>query len=838
MENLVRFGCKNCFSPHLRERDGKLHCISCGAVFERNVETAEERDARILYLSRLDSAEKLLRMSPPRFDDAEDHFRDFIKLYPDHCDGYWGLVRARYGIKYEDDVTGRKIPSCYKSSYEDFRKDSDFMKALELAENDFIYDALQDQAKLIAGVCKEWREEAGKYNYDIFISFKATDDKTGNDTLDIEDMKELHSFLLEEGYNVFFSPRSMRRYQGRHYDAYIFNALQTSKAMIVYGSKPEYFTSTWVQNEWTRFLRMEAKGEKKPGSCIVAHKGFRPYELPPELRKIQAIDASEENRFYPDILNTIKRILSEEKKSDSNEELMREIAELRKQQEEVQKANQKQFEESKKQQEALKKSLEEKKNIDNTTNKHVAINASILQPLPKTRVTTPAIDTDFEIKDRCLVKYKGKKSKIVIPAGITSIEFRAFKECKTLVDVTIPNSVTTIDDEAFAYCDNLTSIVIPDSVTSIGKEAFLKCYSLTSVVIGDSVTYIGWRAFEDCKNLTNVKIGNNVKSIDDYAFNYCFKLASVVIPNSVTTIGKDVFVGQTRIWVQDLEQTKQWGANWNSRNSPIKVIGKSKPPIKITDIIKTSKDSDFEIVDGCLKEYKGDKAEVVIPYGVTSIGKSAFKYCRGLTSVVIPDSVKTIEDSAFYMCRNLTNVVIPNSVESIEWSVFSDCYSLESIYIPDSVICLGGFMFKGCESLVNITIDENNQYYKSVEGNVYNKDGTKLIQYAAGKKDTSFVIPYSVTTIGDNAFCSCSSLTSVTIPNSVTTIGTSAFLDCNKLSSVFFKNSKKWLAEIQYIGDRRLRNSRYVHLFFLNNAKTAAKYLTSTFRKCEWTKKK
>ena len=99
MKDLIKFGCKECGSPHVRERDGKLFCVSCGAWFEKNVETNEERDARVLYLTRLDRAEELLSMSPPRFDDAEDHFREFIKHYPNQSDGYWGLVRARYGIK-------------------------------------------------------------------------------------------------------------------------------------------------------------------------------------------------------------------------------------------------------------------------------------------------------------------------------------------------------------------------------------------------------------------------------------------------------------------------------------------------------------------------------------------------------------------------------------------------------------------------------------------------------------------------------------------------------------------------------------------------------------------
>ena len=110
MRDYIKFGCKECGSPHVREKNGKLHCVSCGTWFEKNVETDEERDARILYLSRLDDAEKLLRMSPPRFDDAEDHFKDFIRFYPNYSDGYWGLVRARYGIKYEVDTNGKTVP--------------------------------------------------------------------------------------------------------------------------------------------------------------------------------------------------------------------------------------------------------------------------------------------------------------------------------------------------------------------------------------------------------------------------------------------------------------------------------------------------------------------------------------------------------------------------------------------------------------------------------------------------------------------------------------------------------------------------------------------------------
>ena len=91
-------------------------------------------------------------------------------------------------------------------------------------------------------------------------------------------------------------------------------------------------------------------------------------------------------------------------------------------------------------------------------------------------------------------------------------------------------------------------------------------------------------------------------------------------------------------------------------------------------------------------------------------------------------------------------------------------------------------MFFGSESLTSIEVSENNTAYCDIDGNLYTKDKKTLIQYAIGKKDTSFTIPNSVTTIGDYAFWNCDSLTSVVIPDSVTYIGRYAFSNCDSLT--------------------------------------------------------
>ena len=183
---------------------------------------------------------------------------------------------------------------------------------------------------------------------------------------------------------------------------------------------------------------------------------------------------------------------------------------------------------------------------------------------------------------------------------------------------------------------------------------------------------------------------------------------------------------------------------------------------------------------------------VVLLDSVTTIGGAAFSGCRGLTSITIPDSVITVDDQAFKMCDALTSVTIPDSVTTIGNEAFAYCRSLTSVTIPDSVTTIGDSVFFDCSKLTSIVVDENNTAYQSINGNLYSKDGSILIVYASGKLETSFVIPDSITAIGDYAFITCTNLTSVTIPNSVTTIGDQAFQYCYALTSVTFANPNNW----------------------------------------------
>ena len=157
----------------------------------------------------------------------------------------------------------------------------------------------------------------------------------------------------------------------------------------------------------------------------------------------------------------------------------------------------------------------------------------------------------------------------------------------------------------------------------------------------------------------------------------------------------------------------------------------------------------FEIQNGVLTKCRMSGVEenvtVTIPDGVTSIGKDAFGGCDALKSITIPDSVISIGDKVFAGCTTLENITIPNGVINIE-----------------------NYAFAGCNSLQSINVSEGNSNYLSCGGVLFDKSKSVLIKYPEGEKDTSYIIPDGVTSIGDFAFMYCISLKSITIPENVT----------------------------------------------------------------------
>ncbi len=339
---------------------------------------------------------------------------------------------------------------------------------------------------------------------------------------------------------------------------------------------------------------------------------------------------------------------------------------------------------------------------------------------------------------------------IIIPDSVTFIGDYAFYGCSNLKSITIPDSVETLGAYAFAYCDKLSEISFGNSLAQIGDHAFYRCSGLTSITIPNSVTSIGISAFYGCKGLTSITVPDSVTSIGGSAFADCSGLTSITLP----------FVGTTKNETSNAHLGHIFGANYFEANSYEK--NGSYVPTSLKTVIIT---------------------------GSKSIPNYAFYGCSSLTSVTLPDSVTSIGYSAFYGCRSLANIAIPNSVALIGAHAFGSCSQITKIILPDSITSIGVGAFGSCSELTIIEVSATNTVYQTIDGNLYSKDGTVLIQYAIGKNETSFTIPSTVTSIGSSAFSGCSRLASINIPDSVTTIDASTFNGCSALTSISIPDS-------------------------------------------------
>ena len=435
-------------------------------------------------------------------------------------------------------------------------------------------------------------------------------------------------------------------------------------------------------------------------------------------------------------------------------------------------------------------------------------------------------------------------SEIEVPDGVESIGNRAFAGCDALTNIYMPDSVTGIGDGAFANCQALTNISLSDSVTYIGSETFSYCRSLAEITLPKSITRIEDSTFSDCVSLKNINIHDGIESIGQYAFYGCTELEGIYVSDDNEHYADLDGV----LFTKDMTELILYPIAKTDLNyvipDGVKVIDTAAfqgcTAIKHVTIpvgIKSISESTFE---GCT-----GLETVDMPAGLETIGARAFRSCKELKSIKIPNNVvdigemafwgtdiyydtsnwdngvlyidnclidvqnvsgeytvregtRLVADVAFGYNKEISSIKLPEGLEVIGINAFQSCSGLQHIDIPSSIKKIGGGAFVGCD-ITEFNI-EDNAYYTVSDGVIFTKDMTELTAYPAGRQYTEYIVPDSVTRIGDYAFSYCGELNRIELPDGLESIDAGAFYYCTGMTGIDLPKGVSYIGERAFMG--------------------------------------
>lgn len=482
-----------------------------------------------------------------------------------------------------------------------------------------------------------------------------------------------------------------------------------------------------------------------------------------------------------------------------------------------------------------------------------------------------------------LVSYDSHDSKVVLPSlyngrKVTTIEKNVF-EGSSITSIVIPSSYTTIKEGAFSSCKKLVSFAFSSAI-SFGENVFTGCKKLTKVYFDNSLSeyekcsfafdsnpscngaflYIDGKEiseldlvkltdfeFVGVKNLEKVNV-STITNVPSYCFYRCKGLKTFT-SSSITNISENSFESSSVVEVDLNGNEVELSSSTfslcyylKSLTAKVSSLGNSTFQ-KCYDLESISFSDKLTEIPSSSFTYARKLKTLEFPSSLKKIGSNAFSYCTGIESISISENLTNIEEGAFsttsslikievdsnnekyesyenglylkgedelllgcqntkikegtkkihsqafFGCYSLNEISLPSSLEEIDNYAFANT-NIVSLDIPQNVTSIGNNAFTGCSSLTCINVDSSNTIYAS-EGNcLLNKDKTSLIY---GCKNS--LIPTSVTTIENEAFYYCSNLKNIDIPSYVTSIGNYAFSHCYVLESISIPSNVSYLGE-------------------------------------------
>lgn len=289
------------------------------------------------------------------------------------------------------------------------------------------------------------------------------------------------------------------------------------------------------------------------------------------------------------------------------------------------------------------------------------------------------------------------QTSVIVPEGVTVIDYRAFSDAKALKKLYLPTTLVRICEDAFSGCRNLSAVHIGS------LDAFLKVKIETFYASPGSN---GANFYENGKLITKCAFPEGTKKINDYALSGMRSLKEITLPKGLEKIGRYAFAECSLTSLTLPKSIREIGtyAFWYNRKIPEITV-----PEGVSEL-------EFGVFGGCeglqkltlpktLKKIDSDSllhtaiTEITIPEGVTLMRDGVFRECRALKSVTLPSTLEAIGDYAFYRCSALESVTIANGLRKIGAYAFSQCNSLREIFLPRSVKKIDHYAFASNESL-------------------------------------------------------------------------------------------------------------------------------------------
>ena len=601
-----------------------------------------------------ESLDRLQRATRLRLDgnhgEALKCYEHVLVDYDDEHSALWGKLLCQYGVEFvTDPKTGVRHATVHVPQSRPMQLHADFRRACELAPEEVRAQYEADAAYVDEALAEINRHKESSPPYDVFICHKKTHLNGPGYTEDFNRGVQLTMFLTAQGYRVFFAPFANLT-PGASYEAGIYYALWSARAMLLISSDAAFLTSPWVKSEWTRYLEMLDDGADKHLIPLMYDRfpdGRMPREI--RLRGLQSIRMDSDLDAKEKLLAAVAKFTGKAASVPQAEPVKQQPTSAPKAEPVGQQPTSAPRTEPVRQQPMSAPKAEPVRQQPTSAPRTEPVRQQPVpapkaepvrqQPVPALKVepvrqqptsapqTEPVRKKPAQPDAASATRPENGKPKTVF--------YTSEKDFET-ENVTGGVAITKYRGPGGAV--SIPPTIGGKRVVEIGENAFEKQEKLTKVVMPDSVTSIGAWAFDDCHNLTSVSIPESVTSIGDWAFGSCDSLTSVSIPEGVTNIGGRAF----------------WGCN--------------------------------------------SLTSVSIPEGVTNIGATVFGFCSSLKSVSIPGSVTSIGEGAFWGCDSLTSVSIPEGVTNIEEGAFYGCSSLTSVSIPAKArICVDAF--SGCDKL-------------------------------------------------------------------------------------------------------------------------------------------